>query len=223
MGEGFLLRTGPIEPAPVQDFEADFLVIAGGGGGGVPDRGGGGGGAGGYRTSAGTSGNNSSAETSLTLSGSTQYTVTVGAGGTGATPTSGNNSVLSSITSTGGGRGGGNVNDNIALGSGALDKNTTGFSNTSIGFDSLFKDKDGGIPVGASVLVEGGPGNGKTILCLNMIQTMCDRGKKVLYMSFEEPESRLREHLSLFGIDAAKYEKSGMLYLKRYKKAIPLV
>lgn len=90
-------------------FSADFLVIAGGGGGGMA-----GGGAGGYRTSAGTSGANSSAESALTLSAGTSYTVTVGAGGTagnsGASPQGGNggNSVFSTITSTGGGGGGGN-------------------------------------------------------------------------------------------------------------------
>jgi circadian clock protein KaiC len=81
------------------------------------------------------------------------------------------------------------------------------------GLDELLGE---GIPKGSAVLVEGGPGNGKTILCLNMIRTLCERGKKVLFMSFEEPEERLREHLSLFGVDAPKFEKNGTLYLKRF-------
>ncbi len=81
------------------------------------------------------------------------------------------------------------------------------------GLDALLGD---GIPKGSAVLVEGGPGNGKTILCLNMIRTLCERGQKVLFMSFEEPEERLREHLGLFGVDAPKYEKNGTLYLKRF-------
>jgi hypothetical protein len=62
------------------------LVVAGGGGGGGNH--GGGGGAGGYRTS------------TLSVSASTAYTITVGAGG-GASQI-GQNSVFSSITSTGG-------------------------------------------------------------------------------------------------------------------------
>ena len=70
------------------------------------------------------------------------------------------------------------------------------------GFDSLFQK---GIPVGASVLVEGGPGSGKTIFCLTFAKKMCEKGKKVLYMSFEEPEERLRLHLREFG---AKVEES---------------
>ncbi len=81
------------------------------------------------------------------------------------------------------------------------------------GLDELLGE---GVPKGSAILVEGGPGNGKTILCLNMIKTFCERGKKVLFMSFEEPEERLREHLALFGVDAPKYEKNGTLYLKRF-------
>jgi hypothetical protein len=85
----------------------DYLVIAGGSGGyrsgaEVIYYAGGGGGAGGYRTSAGTSGGNSAAESSKTLSISTNYTVTVGAGGSQA---NGSNSIFSDITSIGGGRG----------------------------------------------------------------------------------------------------------------------
>jgi len=70
-----------------------FLVIAGGGSGASP---GGAGGAGGYRT-----GNSA-------VSTGTNYTVTVGAGGAtvvGAVGNKGSNSVFSTITSTGGGRG----------------------------------------------------------------------------------------------------------------------
>jgi hypothetical protein len=80
----------------------DYLVVAGGGAGGITT-GGGGGGAGGYRTSfpspAGT----------VPVSATT-YPVTVGAGGTGGSPsvagTSGSPSLFSTITSTGGGYGG---------------------------------------------------------------------------------------------------------------------
>lgn len=96
-------------------FSADFLVIAGGGSGAI--RTGAGGGAGGYRTSAGTSGGGGSAESALSLSTGTPYTVTVGAGGAAVTGSgtvlegnSGSNSVFSTVTSTGGGYGGKWVN-----------------------------------------------------------------------------------------------------------------
>jgi hypothetical protein len=69
-------------------YSVEYLVIAGGGGGGGVA----GAGAGGYRTS------------TLSVNPGTSYTVTVGAGG--ASQTVGNDSVFSTITSLGGGRGG---------------------------------------------------------------------------------------------------------------------
>jgi hypothetical protein len=93
-------------------YSADFLVIAGGGGGGADTIGNqGGGGAGGYRNSYSTeqSGGGGSSEASLTFTGGTVYTITVGAGG--AADVNGNDSSISgtgitTITSNGGGRGG---------------------------------------------------------------------------------------------------------------------
>ncbi len=79
------------------DYVVQYLTVAGGGGGGAGQGGvgaGGGGGAGGLRTASGFS-----------VSPGSVVTVTVGAGG--ANSTAGNNSVFSTITSTGGGRGGG--------------------------------------------------------------------------------------------------------------------
>ncbi|MEK6933256.1 MAG: ATPase domain-containing protein [Nanoarchaeota archaeon] len=73
-----------------------------------------------------------------------------------------------------------------------------------------------GIPKGNAVLVEGGPGSGKTILCLTLAKKMCERGKKVLYMSFEEPEYRLFSHFRSFGADAEEFEKKKLLYIKRF-------
>ena len=76
----------------------EYLVIGGGGGGAGNN--GGGGGAGGYRT-----------DTNFSISLSTSYTLTVGAGGVGGsiTPgtfgTAGDASSFSTISSAGGGRG----------------------------------------------------------------------------------------------------------------------
>ena len=85
-----------------QTYSVDFLVIGGGGGGSIASgNGGGGGGAGGYRTSVGTSGGGGSAESVVTVTGGTAYSITVGAGG--ASATSGASSIFSSVTSLGGG------------------------------------------------------------------------------------------------------------------------
>lgn len=98
---------------PTENLTAEYLVIAGGGSGlsdtaaGVAS---GGGGAGGYRSSVTgeSSGGGASAESALSLIASTGYTVTVGAGGSSAgSGSNGANSTFSTITSDGGGRGGG--------------------------------------------------------------------------------------------------------------------
>jgi hypothetical protein len=94
-------------------YSADFLVIAGGGSGGsgVGLGGVGGGGAGGYRNSFSTeaSGGGGSSETSLTFSVGVVYTVTVGGGASSATTQGTASSIsgigISTISSTGGGRG----------------------------------------------------------------------------------------------------------------------
>lgn len=82
-----------------------------------------------------------------------------------------------------------------------------------LGFDHLLKQ---GIPSGSSILVEGGPGSGKTIFVLELAKNLCRQGKKCLYMSFEEPEANLRRHLKNFGADPEELEKKGLLYIKRF-------
>ncbi|MCD6415019.1 MAG: AAA family ATPase [Candidatus Diapherotrites archaeon] len=64
------------------------------------------------------------------------------------------------------------------------------------GFDDLI-EKD--IPAGSSVVVKGGPGSGKTIFCLQTCINFALQGKKCLYLSFEEPEEKLREHMKSLG------------------------
>jgi len=83
------------------------------------------------------------------------------------------------------------------------------------GFDALFEEEYG-LPSGASILIEGGPGSGKTIFCLATVNGMCKRGKKCLYMSFEEPEERLTDHMRHFNWDADEFIKKGLLRIKRF-------
>jgi circadian clock protein KaiC len=81
------------------------------------------------------------------------------------------------------------------------------------GLNGLFSN---GIPEGSAVIVEGGPGSGKTLFCLHSCVNACEQGKKVLFMSFEEPERNLRAHLKMFNFDVQKYEKKGLLKIKRF-------
>ena len=87
------------------------------------------------------------------------------------------------------------------------------FVRTNIpGFDSLLES---GIPKGASVLVAGGAGSGKTIFCLQSLAYAASQGEKCLYLSFEEPEQRLKQHMEDFGWDWQKLEKEGNLRIMR--------
>ena len=123
---------------PTKAITADYLVVAGGGGGGGSY--GGGGGAGGLRCTVGATGGGGSLESALAL-GTSAYTVTIGAGGSGGTngalSTSGSNSVFSTITSTGGGKGADNSAAGFSAGAtggsggGASYTYTTGGSGTA--------------------------------------------------------------------------------------------
>ncbi len=125
----------------------EYLVIAGGGGGGSTV--GGGGGAGGYRTATGFS----------VAEGA--HTVTVGAGG--AQDTSGSDSVFSTITSTGGGRGGPFQTSGFAGGSGGgvggrnSSTNGAGGGAGTAGQGNAGGNRGGG---GANALCGGGGGGG---------------------------------------------------------------
>ena len=109
-----------------QNIPIEYLVIAGGGGGGETI--GGGGGAGGYRSAiilnSELSGGGSNTESVLSGTVSTNYSVSVGGGGAGGSGdgypagVNGSNSAFASITSIGGGAGGGyNINPGSGGGS----------------------------------------------------------------------------------------------------------
>jgi hemerythrin-like metal-binding protein len=80
------------------------------------------------------------------------------------------------------------------------------------GFDELFEN---GIPKGNSVIVAGGAGSGKTIFGLQIFAYHASQGKKCFYMSFEESEDRLKQHMKDFGWDTEKMIKSGKLRIQR--------
>jgi hypothetical protein len=119
---------------PLRPLTVDYLVVAGGGGSG--DNGGGGGGGGGLRSTVTATGGGGSVESPLALN-SQAYTVTVGAGGNagvgGSNPTSGTNSSLATITSTGGGYGGGYTGFAQAGGAGGSGGGGNGNGNTAGG------------------------------------------------------------------------------------------
>jgi hypothetical protein len=159
---------------PKSTLSCDYLVVAGGGGGASY---GGGGGAGGYRTSIGGS----------QLSVSSAATVTIGSGGAGGTGSGagsvGNNSVFSTITSAGGGYGGGDgtpiVGGNGGSGGGGA---ATGAGTPSGGTGntpstSPAQGTNGGAGVASGTLQRsGGGGGGASVAGTAAINTTAGNG-----------------------------------------------
>jgi len=80
------------------------------------------------------------------------------------------------------------------------------------GFDKLLEK---GIPKSTSLLIAGGAGSGKTIFCLQTLVNAAKNGEKCLYLSFEESEQRLKEHMNDFGWEWKKLEERGNLVIVR--------
>jgi KaiC/GvpD/RAD55 family RecA-like ATPase len=80
------------------------------------------------------------------------------------------------------------------------------------GFDSLLEQ---GIPKGNALIIAGGAGSGKTILCLQTLVNKANKGKKCLYMTLEESEEKLIQHMEDFGWNARELVKKGKLKLLR--------
>ena len=70
---------------------------------------------------------------------------------------------------------------------------------------------DGGYRRASCVLVAGIPGTGKTILCSTFVSAACERGEKVLYISFEESEDALVENVFSAGVALKPHIESGQL------------
>jgi KaiC/GvpD/RAD55 family RecA-like ATPase len=80
------------------------------------------------------------------------------------------------------------------------------------GFDDLFEN---GIPTGNNILVAGGAGSGKTILCLQTLMNKANEGKKGVYLTLEESEDRLKQHMKDFGWNPEEMIKKGRLKIIR--------
>lgn len=101
------------------------------------------------------------------------------------------------------------------MGNNANSNDSKHFKTMIPGFDDLFQN---GMPRSSSILVEGGPGSGKTVFCLQAGYNASLQGLNVLYMSFEEPAYRLEDHLKSFGFDCCdvKSDTRGIYRIKRF-------
>lgn len=75
------------------------------------------------------------------------------------------------------------------------------------GLDSLM---EGGILKNNMILVTGGTGTGKTILCLQFIFDGLKRGEPCVYLTLEEEPEDIKADALQFGWDLDKYEEKGL-------------
>lgn len=99
------------------------------------------------------------------------------------------------------------------------------------GLDNII---EGGLPSNSSILVTGGPGSGKTILCMQFLIHGMENGEPGIIISMDERPEDLRREALKFGWDLTKYEDDGMLAIvdvsyprsglpsrERYKMSMP--
>ena len=103
-----------------------------------------------------------------------------------------------------------NINENIEI----RNLKQDGVLKTDItGFDELFSG--GGIPIGNSVLVAGGPGTGKSIFCRQICYNLVTKGKKCMYVSFEESKERIEKSMEKFGWNVNSFIENGSLLIQK--------
>jgi len=78
------------------------------------------------------------------------------------------------------------------------------------GLDEMLR---GGFPQNRIILVRGGPGSGKTTLCMQFVVDGVMKNEPGIYLSMEEPVDLVRENMKLFGWNLEDYEKKGLLHL----------
>ncbi|WNQ12019.1 gas vesicle protein GvpD [Paenibacillus aurantius] len=70
---------------------------------------------------------------------------------------------------------------------------------------------NGGVPAGASVVVEGAPGTGKTTLAMQFLHQGAAVGEAGLYITFEELPEQLYREMDAYGWDLKELEREGKL------------
>lgn len=74
-----------------------------------------------------------------------------------------------------------------------------------------------GYYVGSTVLVSGTAGSGKSSLAAHFVLSACQRGKRALYVSYEESPQQIMRNMGSIGLDLNKHTKSGLLQLVAHR------
>lgn len=82
------------------------------------------------------------------------------------------------------------------------------------GVEGLDAMLGGGVPAGSVVLLRGGPGSGKTTLCLQFLLEGAARGETGLYVSLEESPREILANASTFGWDLPGAVEKGTIQIR---------
>ena len=81
----------------------------------------------------------------------------------------------------------------------------------STGMEQLDQMLSGGIFRGASLLISGRAGTGKTTIAAQLVDAACRRGERALFISFEESQARLIRNMRSVGIELQQWVDAGLL------------
>ena len=82
-------------------------------------------------------------------------------------------------------------------------------------FDDLLND--GGIERSMTILISGGAGTGKTTFCMQSLYFNALKGKKGVYISFEEDPDNIKHHMKKnYGWDFFELEKKGLVAIIKF-------
>ena len=79
------------------------------------------------------------------------------------------------------------------------------------GIEELDKELGGGIPLGATVLVAGGSGVGKTTFCMNFLSNGTKLGERGVFFTATENVPKIKQYLGKYDFFNEKLMKSGEL------------
>jgi circadian clock protein KaiC len=84
----------------------------------------------------------------------------------------------------------------------------------STGINGLDEILGGGLPESSVTMVAGASGTGKTTIALHFIVEGARRNEKGLFVSFDEPETKLVQYGEGFGWDVKRFQDNGLICIK---------
>jgi circadian clock protein KaiC len=89
----------------------------------------------------------------------------------------------------------------------------------SSGIERLDTMMGGGMYRGTAALISGAPGTAKTTLAGTMVDAVCRRGERALFVSFDEAEDQIVRNLASVSLDLGRHRDAGLLRMVSMRSA----